>query len=96
MRILDSESAESNEELGVLGDGVPRCGVDDDFLEVSEDVGYDDFSGGIAVGIERSGIASDAVEESVELALGVMESSGTCPSVRTSEDGLIAVCFYDS
>ena len=84
--VLDRHAAEADDELGVLarapasrrpvrGTSPHRpttCGMITDARR--------------AVGVARADVAAEAVEEPVELALGVVETAGASPAVRAAVD----------
>ncbi len=52
--------------------------------------------GGDGVVIDRVGISTNRVEEAVDLAQGVMKTSGTRPAVAASEDRLVSILGSDT
>ncbi len=54
------------------------------------------FTGRNAVGVGAGGVAAIVVKETMKLALGMMETSGTRPAVRAGVDRLIAVLCFDT
>ena len=57
----------------------------------TDDAGQDHLRRTEGVAVDRPGAAADAVEEAVQLALGVVEATGRRPAVRAAVDRLVAV-----
>ena len=89
--VLQRHSAEHQHQIGVLGDRGPGGVPTQQAAAVADDARHDHLGGGVGVGVDRAGVAADAVEETVELALGVVEAAGARPAVGAAEDRGVAV-----
>jgi hypothetical protein len=86
-----AQPAEGDQKLRVLGDVGPRhrtCAQGEVAL-LADDVGLHHHARATAVVVDRAGVAADPVQETMELALGVVEAPGTGPAVRAAEDRLV-------
>jgi hypothetical protein len=95
-RVLHADAAETHHQFGVLGDDVPRRGTLEQVVVSADDPGHDDPGGTEAVGVPRKGIAAKEFQESVHLALRVVETTRAGPPVRTAVDGLVSVGVDDA
>ena len=87
-----AQPAEGDQQLRVLGDVGPRhrTGAQGEVALLADDVGLHHHARATAVVVDRAGIAADPVQETMELALGVVEAAGTGPAVGAAEDRLVA------
>ncbi len=91
VHVLRRDAAERHQQLGVLDDRRPgRRGVQQR-LRVPDEVRQQHLGGADAVGVPRVGEAAGQVQETVQLALRVVEAAGAGPAVRAAEDRLVAV-----
>ena len=90
LSILERESPETHHKLRMPGDHRPRGGfAADGRPAVSKDMGDDDFPRRKAVGVHRPDIAAQLVQEAVELALSVVETTRGGPAVGAAEDSRV-------
>ena len=91
LAVAAGQAAEGDDQLSAPGDRFPAGVAQQHLLERAQDVGHDHLARGIAVAVARGGVAADAVEEAVKLALGVMEAPGAGPAVAAGVDRRIAM-----
>jgi hypothetical protein len=89
--VLERDPAEADEELGVAGDHRPRGRAIQEVAHGPHDVRHDDRERAVAVGVLPRHEAAEAVEEAVELALGVMEAARARPPIGATVHGLASV-----
>ncbi len=90
-RVLHVHAAERDDELGVLEDRLPRGRAPQHLVGAADDVRQDHLGRAERVAVDRRGVAADAVQEAVQLALRVVEPAGARPAVRAAVDRLVAV-----
>ena len=88
--VLERQAAEGHEQVGMLDDRRPGGVLSHHRREAPEHVGENHFARRQAVGISLRGEAAGAVQETVELALAVMESPRAAPSVGAAVDRSVA------
>ena len=89
-RVLRVHPAERDHEVRVFEDVGPGGRPVPDVGE-PRDVGQQHLGSGQRIGVDRRRVATDAVQEPVQLALGVVEPTGAGPAVGTAEDRRVAV-----
>ena len=95
--VLERESAERDDQLGVLGDLVPvRCRGVDRVGAAPDHVRQDHLHGRAAVAVDRRRVAAVEVQEAVQQALRVMEAPRAAPAVGTAVDRVVAVLAPDA
>ncbi len=92
-RVGQAQTAEAHQQFGVLSDPLPGGGP---VQQVVGAPGADQpreqhLQRAMAVGGARTRVPADAVEESVELALGVVDPARAAPAVGAAVDRLVAV-----
>ncbi len=90
-RVLHGDPTERDEELGLLGEDVPRRRRLGEDALVGEDPGEDDLRGAGGVGVDAAGVTAGHGEEAVQLTLRVVEPPGAGPPVGAAVDRLGAV-----
>ena len=94
LRVPDRETTEADHEFGAVGDLVPGGLGQLHLVPLRHDVGQDDLRGRRAVGVDRTGAATDQIQEPVELRLRVVKTSCARPAVGTAVDRLVAVLTH--
>ena len=89
--ILERNAAEHDHKLAVPGDHGPRGVAAAHAVHRTDDVRQNDFGRRYRIGIDREGVATDGVHETVNLALRVVEAPGATPAVGPGVDRLVAV-----
>ena len=84
--VLERDAAKADEELGVPLQHRPRGGPVQELPHRSDDVRHDDRLRAVAVAVLAAHVAAEAVEEAMELALGMVEATGATPAVRAAVD----------
>ncbi len=95
-RVLQVHAAERHDELGVLEDRLPRGRPPQHLAGCADDVRQDHLRGAERVAVDGARVATDAVQEPVQLTLRVVEAPGARPPVRATEDRLVAGLLADS
>ncbi|MHC2301797.1 hypothetical protein ACVJBD_006063 [Rhizobium mongolense] len=85
--ILDRHAAEGNDQLAAAFDRVPGDALSVEAVVRTEHMRNDDHRRARTVGIERSDISAEHVEEAVDLALGMMKPPCAGPAIRAAENG---------
>lgn len=94
--VLQRQAAEAHQQVGVLDDDVPLGGPLEQIVVGSDDPRHDHAGRAQAVGsAARERVSAKAIQESVHLALGVVEAARTRPAVRPAVDRLVAVAVDD-
>ena len=88
--VLQRHPAETDHQIGMLVDGGPACAGVQISPETAEDMRNHRLGRGKTVGVFGSRVAAYAVQEAMQLALGVVETSGAGPAVRAAEDCLVS------
>ena len=91
VRVLDVHAAEGDDEVGVGEDRLPGRRPSQHLVAPADDVGQQHLGPAERVAPDGEGVAADAVEEPVQLALRVVEAAGAGPAVGAAEDRLVAV-----
>ena len=94
-RVLRGQPAERHEQVGVLGDDRPRRAARDDLGRVPDHVRQQHRGGSVTVGVHRSDVAAQAVQEPVQLALGVVKPARAGPAVRSPVHPVRAIALID-
>ncbi len=90
LRVLRRQSAERHDQFRVLGDHRPgRRAIEHETGEIADDMRHQRAHRRIAVCVDRGRVAADAVEESVQLALRVMEPASARPAIGAAENRLL-------
>ena len=89
--VLRGQPAERHQQVGVLRDDGPRRGAPHDQAHVPDHVRQQHRRGPEAVVIHRPDVTAQAVQEPVQLALGVVEPARAGPAVRPAEHAIRAV-----
>jgi hypothetical protein len=84
-------SAETDHELRVRDDAVPRGDGADHRVQRADHVRQQGLRGREAVAVNMSGRAADEVDEPLHLRLGMVEAPRRTPAVGAGEDGRVAV-----
>lgn len=86
--VLERDAAEHHHQLAVLGDGRPVGRPGQDLAQGADDVRQDHLGRGVAVGVDRAGVAARHVEEAMDLAMGVVKAPRARPAVGAGIDRL--------
>ena len=89
--VLQCHPAETHHQVGVFDDDVPLGGPFEQVVVGAHHPGHDDPGRAQAVGVTRECVPAKAVQESMYLALSVVEAAGAGPTVRTAVDRLVTV-----
>ena len=89
--VLRGQPAERHDQVGVLRYDRPRRGARHDQAHVPDHVRQQHRGRPVAVGVHRADIAAQAVQEPVQLALGMVEPARAGPAVRPAEHAVRAV-----
>ena len=89
--VLRGQPAERHEQAGVFRYDRPRRGGRLDKAHVSDHVRQQHRGGPVAVGVHRADVAAQAVQEPVQLALGMMKPARARPAVRPAEHAVRAI-----
>ncbi len=90
-RVLRGQPAERHDQVGVLRYDGPRGGARHDQAHVADHVRQQHLRGPVAVRVHRADVAAQAVQEPVQLALGVVEPARAGPAVRPPEHAVRAI-----
>ncbi len=90
-RVLQRHAAEREHRVRVRGHLVPADRVAGDGVEPAQDPREDHLGGAAGVGVDRARVAAGHGQESVQLALGVVEPAGARPAVAPAVDRRVAV-----
>ena len=89
--VLARHAAEGDEQLAVLGEHAPSCVCMASSSSMRRhDMRHQHERRAEAVVIAVAHVAADRVEETLQLALGVMEASGARPAIGAAEDRPVA------
>jgi hypothetical protein len=86
--VLERHAAERHDEVRVLDNVGPGDAVARDLVLRPDDVRQDHLGGARAVAVDRADVATEQVQEPVDLALRVMEPPRARPAVRAAVDVL--------
>ncbi len=97
LAVLECKPSEAHHEFGVRGN-VVEVGLLVHELEERqpEDMRSDDDARSFGVVVDRIRVATDRVEEAMDLALGVVEAPGTGPPVAPPVDGVVPMRRADT
>ncbi len=90
--IAKRQPAKGDEHFTMLGDVGPACMLGQQSAKTAKNMRHDHLGSGIAIGVHRSCVAANDVQETMDLALCVMKSASTCPAIGPGIDGAVAIC----
>ena len=79
--VLNWQPSKGNHEVGVLSDCSPRRGKVNEVGNATEYMRKDDLCSGEAVRVDRSGVPTDCIQETVYMTLRMMKPPGARPPV---------------
>ena len=93
LKILEADSAKRDNHLRVAHQPVPGGGLPN-ISFAAKDIGHDDRTCSVAVGVHLIGEAAHKVHEALELGFGVVKAPGAGPAVGAGENRLVAVRLF--
>ena len=95
LTVFQWHPAKSHKQLAVRGDGFPTGRSVKKAAERAQNMGHHNFGSCKGIGVFRTRAAADAVQKTFQLALRMVESSGTGPAIGTGVNRLIAKILTD-